>query len=243
MHGPLAAAAILDRGLVGWKGYLAFSRNYDISKKFGKTSPDAAETDVDRMGHVLFVLKLDDVPRGTPWIWYLARGTNEAEMRRARNTAKSGLPEYEVLFPPGRLEFAAEEDAIIARAIRDGIAAAAAPKKIIISKKENSLIVDTSGFSTVREAVKAVTISLIHTPLRKRNVTLEFTKKPAFFARVAHMIQLALLDRGIVDYVIDRRMFRDPLEISVRYVRDAGARSVAYSVPFSKQNGLYLSTR
>ena len=246
MHGPLAAAVALDRGLKGWRGYLAFSRNYDISKKFGKKSPDAAETDVDRMGHVLFRLKLDDVPRGTPWIWYLTSGTNEAEMRRARNTAKAGLPEHEVLFPPGRLDFKSDFFEAVSKGIEKGIAAAAAGKQSpiassqqhnrnnIFGTKKKTLKYDVPD-SDPSAAARDLTIAMIR-DLPMKNVRLGFSRKPTAFKKIAHMIQLALLDRGIVDYVIDRDMFRDPLEIDVVYVRDRNARSVAYSVPFSKQN-------
>lgn len=246
MHGPLAAAVALDRGLKGWRGYIAFSRDYDISKKFGKKSPDAAETDVDRMGHVLFRLKLDDVPRGTPWIWYLTSGTNEAEMRRKRNTAKAGLPEHEVLFPPGRLDFKSDFFEAVSKGIEKGIASAAAGKRspIASTRSQNNNMFTTKKTlkydvssrdpdSNAFAAARDMTIAMIR-DLPMKNVRLEFSRKPVAFKKIAHMIQLALLDRGIVDYVIDRDMFRDPLEIDVVYVRDRNARSVAYSVPFSK---------
>lgn len=250
MHGPLAAAVALDGGLKKWTGYLAFSRDYDISKKFGKTSPDAAETDVDRMGHVLFRLKLDDVPRGTPWIWYLTSGTNEAEMRRKRNTARAGLPEHEVLFPPGRLDFKSDFFRDVSRGIEKGVAAGAAGKQSpiassqqhnrnnIFGTKKKTLKYDVSSHdpeSNAFAAARDLTIAMIR-DLPMKNVRLEFSRKPVAFKKIAHMIQLALLDRGIVDYVIDRDMFMHPLEIDVVYVRDRNARSVAYSVPFSKQN-------
>ena len=250
MHGPIAAAVALDGGLRKWTGYLAFSRDYNISKKFGKKSPDNAVTNVDRMGHVLFRLKLDDVPRGTPWVWYLTGGTNEAEMRRKRDTAKAGLPEHEVLFPPGRLDFKSDFFRDVSRGIEKGIAAAAAAagkrSPIASTRIQNTNIFTTKKIlkydvssrdpeSNAFEAARDLTIAMIR-DLPMKNVRLEFSRKPAAFKKIAHMIQLALLDRGIVDYVIDRDMFRDPLEIDVVYVRDRNARSVAYSVPFSKQN-------
>lgn len=216
------------------------------------------------MGHVLFRLKLDDVPRGTPWIWYLAAGTNEAEMRRKRNTAVSGLPEHEVLFPPGRLDFKSDFFEAVSKGIEKGIVAAertiggAAGKRSSSIASTKSQSNNSNMFGSKKKIVKYnissrdepdadpsavardLTIAMIQ-DLPMKNVRLEFSRKPAAFKKIAHMIQLALLDRGIVDYVIDRDMFGNPLEIDVVYVRDRNARSVAYSVPFSKNAGAPFS--
>jgi len=221
MHGPMAAAAILGRGLKTWKGYLAFSRNIGISEKFGKVAPNAAKTNVDKMGHVLFRLKVDtDVPRGTPWIWYVAEGTENAAFRRRKNTAVSGLPEDEVLLPPGKLEFKSPEDDAIARAILKGLKDTknTTTRMTEISKNilgKRTLTLDMSEYVSIEEATEALTIALRNEP-RKKNVALRFDHP--LYNRIAHMIQLAFLHRGIVDYVIDRKMFDKPLMIDVVYV-------------------------
>jgi len=187
---------------------------------------------------VLFRLKLDDVPRGTPWIWYLAAGTNEAEMRRKRNTAVSGLPEDEVLMPPGRLEFKLQSDRDIARGIREGIDAAMRgnnnKNSVVVTRPEKSFIsFKFPSHLNITQIARAMTIALINEP-DKKNVALIFGAK--YMMRIAHMVQLALLDRGIVDYVIDPFMFNEPLLIDVCYVQDRNAKSVAYSVRYRRNN-------
>jgi hypothetical protein len=235
MHGPMATVAIMDRGLSKWKGYLAFSRNESISMKFGKKSPDNAVTNVDKMGHVLFRLKLDDVPRGTPWIWYIEQNTNNAEMRRKRNTAKSGLPEEEVLMPPGRLEFKSQQDRDIARGIQEGIGAAMRGNTQSFIEREGRFMyfenLPSYSNSKVEQIAKAMTISLFNEP-NKKNVRID--EEDSRLQRILHMIQLAFLDRGIVDYVIDPVMFNQPIMIDVVYVQDRNAKSAAYSVPYSR---------
>ena len=110
IHGPLAAALKKQRFLVD-DGYIAFTRFASIASRFAL-----------RDGIVL-ILRISDVPQGTPWLWFEEMKENEfgqfygqmnggrehRSTRRRRfgdrqsDTASSMVEEGEVLLPPGRL--------------------------------------------------------------------------------------------------------------------------------------------
>lgn len=67
------------------KGYVAFSRSLEVAKKFGTT---------------ILRLRVGDVPRGTPWIWFKHHEYGSNVQRRRRHM-ESSIDEQEVLLPPG----------------------------------------------------------------------------------------------------------------------------------------------
>lgn len=80
-------AAMLRRGVHRDMGYMAFSRIIP-----GKFMADAS---------VIFRLHVDDVARGTPWLWFASRTIAQGMLR---NWNRSREPkEREVLLPPGTL--------------------------------------------------------------------------------------------------------------------------------------------
>lgn len=234
MFPPMSGPTILDKGLPNWKGYIAFSRKKHVGLRFS-------------MGHVLFRLRLDDVPRGTPWVWFLPQHTNNTDFGRKRNMVQSVHKEYEVLFPPGRLEFKSQEDRDISSAIKKGIDMAIrgnTNNTPIISRRNNgskTLVFDVDAMKkhgTLDAIVKAMTIAL-YTIFKEPNVNMkiEYPKnKGSFFKRIVRMIQVVLIDKDLQS-IIDSEPFvghYDPVEIDVCYVQDRNARSVAYSVPYNR---------
>ncbi len=94
---PSQYKKLLDRG--GWsdKGFQAFTRKVPT----GSNSNDELA--------VVFRLMLDDVARGTPWVWFV--GKNERDRHPAVKRwadlgwSDVGMPgEHEVLLPPGTLQ-------------------------------------------------------------------------------------------------------------------------------------------
>ena len=79
IHGGLATA-FERKGIVHERGFLAFSQSLQIAKSFAKNQ-------------VVLVLAVQDIPPGTPWVWF-----------GAKHDAFSSVPrEQEVLLPPGSL--------------------------------------------------------------------------------------------------------------------------------------------
>lgn len=244
MWPPMSGPTILDKGLPNWKGYIAFSREKDWGLHFSQ-------------GHVMFRLRLDDVPRGTPWVWFLP-GDNglishpNSEFGRERNMVIAHKPNLgEVLFPPGRLEFKSQEDRDISSAIKKGIDMAIRgntnTNTSIISRRNNgskTLVFDADAMKklgTLDAIVKAMTIALyaIFKERNAKDMKLEYPgNKSSFFKRIVRMIQLVLIDKDLIQSGIDMEPFIgpnfDPVEIDVCYVQDKNARSVAYSVPYNR---------
>ena len=100
---PAQLARLTSTGEWSDKGFMAFSRDQGHACFFGSRPGRASH-------FVLFRLRLEDVARGTPWIWYTAEDDN-------RNNNDDRLPdkpvdgwdlhlnptEQEVLLPPGTL--------------------------------------------------------------------------------------------------------------------------------------------
>lgn len=77
------------------KGFMSFSRDDYHAIRFGTRMRDGARHPV------LFRLKLEDVARGTPWVWY----TDDWEQIKGHNgwNIADEASEHEVTLPPGTL--------------------------------------------------------------------------------------------------------------------------------------------
>lgn len=84
VHGPLKETLLRYNQLKD-DGYIAFSRNLEISQRFGTA---------------ILRLHVRDVPRGTPWIWF----DQNFSTRRRQNRLESDADEQEVLLPPGTIK-------------------------------------------------------------------------------------------------------------------------------------------
>lgn len=87
----ISVDAIMRSGTYVEKGYIATTRRLDTAVSFAKGKNKG----------IIFVIDVfNDIPRGTPWIWYA--GEIEEEAHRNFNKSDHAL-EAEVLLPPGRL--------------------------------------------------------------------------------------------------------------------------------------------
>lgn len=108
VHG-VQANTVRTYGSVLSKGYIATSRYLDISKGFAKFNQPTVSTRntnayVDHGGDgVLFRLSMDDIPRGTPWIWFNVKNDQSLFPWRLKRKPLSQLDEGEVLLPPGSI--------------------------------------------------------------------------------------------------------------------------------------------
>jgi hypothetical protein len=89
VHGPQGKEYSLHR-MFRDKGYIAFSTKKSVANRFTKAKYGT-----------LMRLRVDNVPHGTPWIWF--RDPNKKVSRNTKNTFPSTFPEAEVLLPPGTL--------------------------------------------------------------------------------------------------------------------------------------------
>ena len=78
----------ISRGYLDWPSYIATSYNPVMASHFSKGEGQS----------IVFAFDLDDVPAGTPWIWF-ANPTEPEKFHRITSTAE----ESEVLLPPGRI--------------------------------------------------------------------------------------------------------------------------------------------
>lgn len=120
IHGPLAAALKKQRFLVD-DGYIAFTRFASTASQFALR--DGIVSRFALRDGIVLILRVSDVPQGTPWLWFegmkenefgqfygqLYGGREDRSTRRRRfgdrqsDTASSMIEEGEVLLPPGRL--------------------------------------------------------------------------------------------------------------------------------------------
>jgi len=103
LHGPLAKKIISQKYLVD-DGYIAFTRNPFIAKRFAKSQWYRRFAGTS----VILVLVTSMVPAGTPWIWFQGDSwelppDSSKTKRRYTGMDISEVEEGEVLMPPGRL--------------------------------------------------------------------------------------------------------------------------------------------
>jgi len=92
VHGPQGKEYSLHK-MFRDKGYIAFSTKKSVANRFTKANYG-----------VLLRLRVDDVPHGTPWIWFRDPNT---KVSRNKDTFPSTFPEAEVLLPPGTIRLLA----------------------------------------------------------------------------------------------------------------------------------------
>lgn len=117
VHGVQANTA-RKYGSVLSKGYVAMSRYLDTSKIFGKFPPtenndgrsnNTSNGYTDSGDGVLFRVSMNNIPRGTPWVWFSAKnvhGTTKDLRKspwRLKKKPLSQINEGEVLLPPGSI--------------------------------------------------------------------------------------------------------------------------------------------
>jgi hypothetical protein len=93
VHGPQGKEYSLHR-MFRDKGYIAFSTKKSVANRFTKAEYG-----------MLLRLRVDNVPHGTPWIWFRDPKPQKNKKIKARNkdTFPSTFPEAEVLLPPGTI--------------------------------------------------------------------------------------------------------------------------------------------
>jgi ankyrin repeat protein len=121
VHGQ-QANMYLTHGKMKDSGYIAFSRNDSIAHNFAtkgerpnSNSNTNTNTNTNRKSGLVLRLKINSIPKGTPWLWFHGNDTKKASSHyryrdvvgnktlRKRNLHASNIDEEEVLLPPGTI--------------------------------------------------------------------------------------------------------------------------------------------
>lgn len=92
VHGNQANELLKTTRTVIDNGFIAFSRNKDIAYRFANKNNNTPG--------LVMRLRVDSIPKGTPWIWFQPKWKR---LKGERNAHDSEIDEAEVLLPPGML--------------------------------------------------------------------------------------------------------------------------------------------